>query len=883
MFTHDIDPIIATVGGVHLWWYGTGFALGFWQMHRYIRTHRRSLGLSPRQVYTLSLWLVVGVLAGGRLVEVLFDEWAFYSAHPSFVPRYWLGGMATHGLLIGAASATALFAWWERRPFRDLADALVIPGALLMGLGRLGNFVDGLIVGSVTPHPHPPPYIIAKKSPPRNRSRDNHSLKRTTCTTGEVDDGEVGMCGPTFHAPLAFDGSIMDHETPACNSFYRSMCGKWNDEHLNDNRAFSYGYHKNQKHIEKLINFETLYHNGVLTPGPSSSSLTDFYRSCLRAASPHHQKKESILEHKHMLKRILGDLTHMGDVPAMFGRLARAGFTLPFQLSIERHPTEPRMIPLITYDGFPRDLTESQIISLYQRTTEIHGLNILEMDHHIQSVLGIMRSTRIHNTRPIESITNYVQYVEETFPRDVMRFDSLSQSWNVRGHQRMRGWDVFFQELDGTGLRFDGHQEVWVIDKPYFDWLFGEGLAHFTFKEWYAYAEFSILFHSYDFVPLLADDVYFKQHDERGPVGPGGRFYNRIPRDIHANHTMSDVENKCIRITQHLLPGLVARRFLRQYFPEKERIKKEVLHMVQGIIESFVNLVRTTPWMSEADRTILIDKMHSTLIRVAEPNHWHAEPFAERISEDLYWHNLNMIRAYRVQRNLELWSRDNLTHFDRSAIAFFSIPLTSVNAYYSGPTNTITVLAGILQAPFYNVRYNDISKHAILGSILGHELSHMADNSGLFWGARGSLHTKGILSPQGMTTFFERTACVVREYGPAPMGCEESNTHYGNSTLGEDLADLTGMELAWQTYFRQNPNAPLADKQHFFMVLAQAFCEKYDQQHLCEAVKNDVHAIAMFRINRTFRNMNEFQAAFGCHDGQGMYKKAEDMCRVYGA
>ncbi|MBA2353258.1 MAG: prolipoprotein diacylglyceryl transferase, partial [Acidobacteria bacterium] len=107
MFTHAIDPIIATVGGVHLWWYGTGFTLGFWQMHRYVRTHRRSLGLSPRQVYTLSLCLVVGVLAGGRLVEVLFDEWAFYRVHPSFVPRYWLGGMATHGLLIGAASATA--------------------------------------------------------------------------------------------------------------------------------------------------------------------------------------------------------------------------------------------------------------------------------------------------------------------------------------------------------------------------------------------------------------------------------------------------------------------------------------------------------------------------------------------------------------------------------------------------------------------------------------------------------------------------------------------------------------------------------------------------------------------------------------------------------
>ncbi len=153
MFTHDIDPIIGTVAGVHLWWYGAGFATGFWQMHRYIARHRHEVGLTERQACTLSLWLVMGVLAGGRGIEVLFDEWRFYSAHPSFIPRVWLGGMATHGLLIGAASAAALFSWWTHTPFRRLADTLVVPGALLMGLGRLGNFIDGLIVGSQTQVP----------------------------------------------------------------------------------------------------------------------------------------------------------------------------------------------------------------------------------------------------------------------------------------------------------------------------------------------------------------------------------------------------------------------------------------------------------------------------------------------------------------------------------------------------------------------------------------------------------------------------------------------------------------------------------------------------------------------------------------------------------
>lgn len=149
-FVHRIDPVLADVGGVLVWWYGLGFALGFLQMHLSLRRGRDRLGLSPRDVWSLSLFIVAGVLAGGRLVEIAFDEWPFYREHPWLMPAYWLGGMATHGLLAGAAAAVGLFALVYRKPFRALADALVVPGALLMGLGRIGNFIDGLIVGSVT-------------------------------------------------------------------------------------------------------------------------------------------------------------------------------------------------------------------------------------------------------------------------------------------------------------------------------------------------------------------------------------------------------------------------------------------------------------------------------------------------------------------------------------------------------------------------------------------------------------------------------------------------------------------------------------------------------------------------------------------------------------
>lgn len=152
-FVHRLDPVLADVGGVSLWWYGLSYTLGFLHLFLFVRGRRASLGLTAREVYSLSLVFAVAVLAGGRVVQVLFDEWPFYREHLTLVPALWLGGMATHGLLIGAAAGTLIWARVHRRPFLELADALVIPGALLMGLGRIGNFIDGQIVGHVTDVP----------------------------------------------------------------------------------------------------------------------------------------------------------------------------------------------------------------------------------------------------------------------------------------------------------------------------------------------------------------------------------------------------------------------------------------------------------------------------------------------------------------------------------------------------------------------------------------------------------------------------------------------------------------------------------------------------------------------------------------------------------
>ena len=153
MWVHDLDPIVASVAGVHLWWYGLSYAAGFLNAHLFLRRARARLGVSLATIYELTLCLAVGVLVGGRLVVVAVNEWSFYRAHPALIPAVWLGGLATHGLIAGGAAGVLLYCIGRGLPFRRVLDALAVAAALILACGRIGNFIDGQIVGSVTQVP----------------------------------------------------------------------------------------------------------------------------------------------------------------------------------------------------------------------------------------------------------------------------------------------------------------------------------------------------------------------------------------------------------------------------------------------------------------------------------------------------------------------------------------------------------------------------------------------------------------------------------------------------------------------------------------------------------------------------------------------------------
>jgi phosphatidylglycerol:prolipoprotein diacylglycerol transferase len=149
-FVHQIDPVIGEIASIYLWWYGASYTVGLLGAFFWIKRICGSLDYDLHSIYALAIFLSLGVLLGGRIVEVVFYEWPYYRNHLWHIAAIWIGGMSTHGVLLGAAASVWLFCRSRGKQFLTLADELAIAGAYIMGLGRLGNFIDGQIAGSIT-------------------------------------------------------------------------------------------------------------------------------------------------------------------------------------------------------------------------------------------------------------------------------------------------------------------------------------------------------------------------------------------------------------------------------------------------------------------------------------------------------------------------------------------------------------------------------------------------------------------------------------------------------------------------------------------------------------------------------------------------------------
>lgn len=155
MFIHNIDPVLWSFGPFQIRYYGLFFVLGFviaYFLVNYL-AKRKKLSITKEDIADLFLYVIVGTILGARVFYVLVYNLPFYLDNPSEIIAIWHGGLSFHGALIGAVIAILIFTKKKNIDFYEIADLSVIPLALGLALGRLGNFTNGELYGRITDVP----------------------------------------------------------------------------------------------------------------------------------------------------------------------------------------------------------------------------------------------------------------------------------------------------------------------------------------------------------------------------------------------------------------------------------------------------------------------------------------------------------------------------------------------------------------------------------------------------------------------------------------------------------------------------------------------------------------------------------------------------------
>ncbi|MDI7261931.1 MAG: prolipoprotein diacylglyceryl transferase [Thermodesulfobacteriota bacterium] len=151
----DINPILIDLGPIKVGWYGLMYVFGFVASYLLVRYQmkRKDFGITKIEVENLYFYLVIGLMIGARLGYILFYDLTMYLSDPLEIFAFWHGGMSFHGGLIGVLIVAILFSWRNRKSFWKVADLIIVTAPIGLGLGRIGNFINGELYGRVTQVP----------------------------------------------------------------------------------------------------------------------------------------------------------------------------------------------------------------------------------------------------------------------------------------------------------------------------------------------------------------------------------------------------------------------------------------------------------------------------------------------------------------------------------------------------------------------------------------------------------------------------------------------------------------------------------------------------------------------------------------------------------
>jgi len=331
---------------------------------------------------------------------------------------------------------------------------------------------------------------------------------------------------------------------------------------------------------------------------------------------------------------------------------------------------------------------------------------------------------------------------------------------------------------------------------------------------------------------------------------------------------------QCAQATNGALGEAVGQDWVKRNFSPEA--KARAAKMVDNLVSALRDRIKGLDWMSEATKAQAVAKLDAFLRKVAYPDKWR-DYTALAVKSGSYYENQRALAEFNAART---WARLGQAP-DRTE---WSMMPPTVNASYSSSLNQIQFPAGILQPPFFDPSADDAINYGAIGAVIGHEMTHGFDDSGRQFDGAGNL--RDWWTPEDAAKYKAAAQRVVDQFNQYTVVDDQSHVN-GRLTLGENIADLGGLTVAYFAMEKALGNKPRAKidgftpEQRFFLGWAQIWRGLQRPEAELRNLKTNPHSPGKWRVNGPLSNMPEFRAAWGCKEGDGMVRPDSLRARIW--
>jgi len=644
--------------------------------------------------------------------------------------------------------------------------------------------------------------------------------------------GRAQAAGSTGVPRHGVNPAYFDTTCAACDQFYRYANGGWlrtatippDDPEWG---AFAAIYERSLVALRAVL--DSLPKSNP-APGTPEWKVAHFYASCMDSARAEADGAAPI-------KPELARIDAITDVPGLQAELARLsqmevtpGFFF-YAAPDQKHSND--VIANLSQGGLglpERDYyfradsvaqrTRRQYVAHIGRTLVLTGVPAATAGREAQRIMALETALAKASMTIVEQRDPNAIYHKMT----VAELGALTPGWS---------WAAYFRD--------NGRPDIATVNvhQPKFFTAFGQMLRKTPIADWKSYLRWQ---YAAAAAPLLSS-AFVKENFDMSSLLEG-TTENR-PR-----------WKRCLSQTDGWMGEALGKVYVAREF--SPTAKARALSLVQNLEAVLHDDLATLPWMSEATRTQAIEKLDAFVNKIGYPDHWR-DYSALEVQDAPFFTNATAAAAFESHRELAKIGKPT----DR---AEWAMTPPTVNAQYSSVHNDITFPAGILQPPFFDPDADDASNYGAIGSIIGHEMTHGFDDEGRQFDAQGNL--RDWWTAADASEYNKRAALVVDQYNH-DLVIDTLHLN-GQQTLGENIADIGGLKLAYAAMERalQGKPRPLIDgftpEQRFFLAYAQEWSEIDRPAYARTLVQADVHSSPEWRVETPVSNMPEFAQAFHC-------------------